>query len=351
MAATPGVPALAVAVQVAGDLLNPRMPAIGRLGPTPEDWIAVGDIHPVGTFHHDLHIREQWVSERNHVQPSQIDADCPAVWAWRCERGHVWVQTLSERLWTDTDTCPRCDLQAMPLAQRPGKEEDARRKLSLQEALRKVPVTPDFPTTQEIAAAVEAGDGKIHARLEWQCHARWRIKHEPYQRSLSEIVYSHHGCPMCWKREHFTPSADVSPGDAFYSFVEQGGSKAETRLRRALLPLLPIDGTVNAVRIKDDFFGKPMVHPDILCPALRVAIEFDGTAHDNHITKEGRARDCVKDELLAEVGWRVVRVCPPPVKPLHEHDIVIGKSEDPARVATRVAAAVRTVTPVVDRAR
>lgn len=346
MAAASGVPGLTLALQVAGDALNPRLPAVGRPGPIPADWVAVGEVSPPKTFTHPIHIQQQWMHDLNIVTPSQIAPTCPAVWAWRCDNGHVWVQSLAERALIPG--CPRCDHTALPRSDRhAGGRVHGNRRLSVQQAIGLVPDSPNFPSHVELHNAVTASEGKTNIRLEWSCRTHWKQPHPTYFRSVSEIIFYQRGCPVCWKREHYAPPSGVAPGDAFYSFVEQAGSTSETQLRRALMRLLPIDGTVNAVCISDDFFGKPMVHPDILCPTMKVAIEYDGTAADKHLTAEGRARDRTKDALLHDVGWRVVRVCPHPVKPIHAHDIVTGAHDSPADIAPRVAEAVRRISPVV----
>jgi very-short-patch-repair endonuclease len=80
---------------------------------------------------------------------------------------------------------------------------------------------------------------------------------------------------------------------------------------------------VNAIRINRTFYGKPEVWPDIIIPALRVAIEYDSpgrakTAHRG--LKEVSDRE--KDAALEEVGWAVIRVRADGLHPVGRHSIV-----------------------------
>lgn len=86
-------------------------------------------------------------------------------------------------------------------------------------------------------------------------------------------------------------------------------SLTEQRLRVLLAERIRLPHRVNAVKINRTFYGKPEVWPDILVPALRIAIEYDdpgrdGTAHRG--LKEASDRE--KDAALSEVGWEVIRV-------------------------------------------
>lgn len=332
---TISIPPITLAMLCAGDLLNPRLPIVGAPGPLPSDWIATNEVPPVGTHRHMSHIGRQWVLERNLVDPSQVDPQCPAVWAWRCEHGHVWVEQLNGRNFSRN--CPRC------ADQQPSRD---RAWVPPEKAITNVPVTPNFPTHTELRAALEAKEGKTNERIEWQCHAAWRHPHKPYIRSLNEILFHGSGCPECWKREHFMPPASITPGDAFYSYIDHPGSPQETKLKRALMRYLPVDGTVNAVRIADDFFGKPMVHPDVLCPSIKLAIEYDGQV-DNHLRASEREKDSVKDELMREAGWEVIRVCAPKVRPLNAHDVVVGAGDSIPAIAQRVSEVASRLRPVV----
>ena len=178
-ATTSGVPGLALALQVAGAALNPRLPAVGRPGPVPADWVAVGDVAPKGTYTHPFHVRQQWASDLNLVDSSQIAPVCPAVWGWRCDKGHVWVQSLAERALTAG--CPRCDYTALPRSERQaGGRVHGNRRLSVAEAIALVPEGPNFPTHAQLQKAVADHGGKSNVRLEWQCRTKWKQPHPTY---------------------------------------------------------------------------------------------------------------------------------------------------------------------------
>lgn len=332
---TTGMQPLTLAAMCAGDLLNPRLPVVGRLGPLPADWIATREVEPVETHHHSERIKKQWVVERNQVDPSQVPIGCQTVWAWRCEFGHVWVQQIKYRM-VGPD-CPRCADRSAAHEQRRDKPE---------EAIGRVPSTPDFPSQAELRAALKACDGKLSTKMTWECHSEFKHPHRPYTRSVSEVLFMHLGCPECWKRQHFMPPPEVHVGDAFYSFIDHPGSPQETKIKRALMRHLPVDGTVNAIRIEDDFFGKPMVHPDVLCPSIKLAVEYDG-AVENHLNPSSRAKDAVKDSLLRDAGWEVIRICGKGVKPLSDHDLEVQQGESIADIAKRVAQTASSLRPAL----
>lgn len=79
-------------------------------------------------------------------------------------------------------------------------------------------------------------------------------------------------------------------------------SSMETRLRLLLMRSgLPEPLLNPPVRV-----GERVLHPDILYPAWRVAIEYEG---DRHRTDARRWRDDIRRaECFADGGWRVVRV-------------------------------------------
>jgi very-short-patch-repair endonuclease len=79
------------------------------------------------------------------------------------------------------------------------------------------------------------------------------------------------------------------------------------------------------VRVRTPFFGHLEVWPDIIIPELAIAIELDtvGRNGDEHVGQRERA-DRRKDQLLADVGWRVVRVRCRPLRPLGPRDVVVA---------------------------
>ena len=86
-------------------------------------------------------------------------------------------------------------------------------------------------------------------------------------------------------------------------------SREERELRELLSKVVPVApaGEANAVVVEPTSWGARRVHPDILIPTYRIAVEYDspgqfGDAHgaDSH--------DAEKDAALRAVGWEVIRV-------------------------------------------
>ena len=69
-------------------------------------------------------------------------------------------------------------------------------------------------------------------------------------------------------------------------------SLTEQRLRALLEERIRVPRGVNTVRVNRMFYGKQEVWPDILVPALRIAIEYDdpGRSRRAHLRPEGGLR-------------------------------------------------------------
>lgn len=106
---------------------------------------------------------------------------------------------------------------------------------------------------------------------------------------------------------------DAQPGD----LVARGGGgsrvKLEEELTKALCELgLEADNTVGIVT-KRGSYCVPVVKPDVVLPALRIAVELDnsptsGYSLNRHDTASGIADDQLRDQVLADVGWRTLRI-------------------------------------------
>jgi very-short-patch-repair endonuclease len=149
-----------------------------------------------------------------------------------------------------------------------------------------------------------AGETRIGAVYEWICERG----HSRYTATVREVLTGP-GCPKCLANAT-APAAGFEGGVPFMKpGLRLGTSATEQRLRVLLGERIRLPHRVNAVRISRTFYGKPEVWPDIIIPALRVAIEYDdpgrdGTAHVG--LKEVSDRE--KDAALNEVGWEVIRV-------------------------------------------
>ncbi|MGP3536457.1 endonuclease domain-containing protein [Microbacterium sp. RD1] len=92
--------------------------------------------------------------------------------------------------------------------------------------------------------------------------------------------------------------------DAALPKVRAGvASRPETHLRLALIEAgLPEPVIAHPVAVE----GGLVLHPDLVYPAARLAIEYEG---DGHRTDQGQWRlDLRRREMLEAAGWRVVRV-------------------------------------------
>lgn len=145
---------------------------------------------------------------------------------------------------------------------------------------------------------------RIGAEYEWICDRG----HSRYLATVRAALTGS-GCPKC-RANAEAPAARFEGGVPFMKpGLRLGTSMTEQRLRMLLGERIRLPHRVNAVRISRTFYGKPEVWPDIIIPALKVAIEYDdpgrdGTSHRG--LKEASDRE--KDAALADVGWEVIRV-------------------------------------------
>ncbi|WP_206751520.1 zinc-ribbon domain-containing protein [Cryobacterium lactosi] len=166
--------------------------------------------------------------------------------------------------------------------------------------------------------AALARETRIGVEYEWICSRG----HSRYRASVRETLTGP-GCPKCQKNAR----APAARGEGGVPFMKPGlktrTSQAEQKLRMLLGERIRLPHRVNAIRINRTFYGKPEVWPDIIIPALRVAIEYDSpgrqkTSHRG--LKEVSDRE--KDAALEEVGWAVIRVRADGLEPLGPHSIV-----------------------------
>ncbi|MEC5184038.1 very-short-patch-repair endonuclease [Cryobacterium sp. MP_3.1] len=152
--------------------------------------------------------------------------------------------------------------------------------------------------------AALARETRIGASYEWICSRG----HSRYRASVRESLTGP-GCPKC-ARNAQAPAARHEGGVPFMKpGLKTRTSQAEQKLRMLLGERIRLPHRVNAIRINRTFYGKPEVWPDVIIPALKVAIEYDspGRAKTSHRgLKEVSDRE--KDAALEEVGWAVIRV-------------------------------------------
>jgi very-short-patch-repair endonuclease len=165
--------------------------------------------------------------------------------------------------------------------------------------------------------AALAQETRIGASYEWICTRG----HSRYEASVRETLTGP-GCPKCQKNAQ-APAARSEGGVPFMKpGLKTRTSQAEQKLRMLLGERIRLPHRVNAIRINRSFYGKPEVWPDIIIPALKVAIEYDSpgrarTAHRG--LKEVSDRE--KDASLEEVGWAVIRVRADGLEPVGRYSI------------------------------
>jgi hypothetical protein len=125
-------------------------------------------------------------------------------------------------------------------------------------------------------------------------------------------------------------AVDVPVGEAFFSATApKPASAAEADLRQRIATRFDFDLSVNAVRVREPFFHRLEVWPDIPIQELRVAIEYDtvgrhGLEHVGH----RETLDKRKDRLLRQSGWEVVRIRCGKLQPLGRFDVIASGVTD-----------------------
>ncbi|MBX9718604.1 MAG: endonuclease domain-containing protein [Microbacteriaceae bacterium] len=227
---------------------------------------------------------EQYRPERNHdLVLSQIPPAADVYLVWVCSVGHEFVATPAEQ------------------RARPGRTRSSRSWCPVCATPSLLPLAPRWPRRHNSGDAAAPRGTRMSAR-------RVAARHGP-------------PAPELWR------SAEVvRPGEAFRSErAPRATSAAEGRLRALIAERLDVDLSATAVRVRTPFFGRLEVWPDVIVPELAIAIELDtvGRNGDEHVGRRERA-DRRKDQVLAEVGWHVVRLRCRPLRPLGPDDLVVA---------------------------
>lgn len=227
---------------------------------------------------------EQYRPERNHdLLLSQIPPAADVYLVWVCSVGHEFVATPAEqrgrpgRTRLSRSWCPVCATPSL------------------------LPTAPRWPRLHNSGEAPTETGIRMPAR-------RVPPRHSP-------------PAPELWRS-----AEGVRPGESFCSSRSpRATSAAEGRLRALIAERLDVDLSATAVRVRTSFFGRLEVWPDVIVPEFAIAVELDtvGRNGDEHVGRRERA-DRRKDQLLAEVGWHVVRLRCRPLRPLRPDDIVVA---------------------------
>lgn len=227
---------------------------------------------------------EQYRPERNHeLVLSQIPPAADVYLVWVCAVGHEFVATPAEQ------------------RARPGRTRSSRSWCPVCATPSLLPSTPRWPRLHN------SGDATVETGM----------------RMPARRVVARHSPPAPELRRS---AAEVRPGEAFCSDrAPRATSAAEGRLRALIAERLELDLRPTAVRVRTPFFGRLEVWPDIVMPELAIAVELDtvGRNGDEHVGRRERA-DRRKDQLLAEVGWQVVRLRCRPLRALGPDDLVVA---------------------------
>ena len=143
-------------------------------------------------------------------------------------------------------------------------------------------------------------------------------------------------CIDCGHRTPWSPRSTDPPRCAWCKATEgvppgelvkrRGGGdpvKLEADLATAIAQLgVTVSGEDGIVTVPDTYVV-PVITPDLVLPELRVVIELDNTkptgwARNNHDTRDGIADDRRRDQLLRDLGWRVLRIRRPDQKTVGE---------------------------------
>lgn len=227
---------------------------------------------------------EQYRPDRNHdLVLSQIPPAADVYLVWVCSVGHEFVATPAEQ------------------RGRPGRSRSSRSWCPVCSTPSLLPPARPWPRLHNSgdAAAIEG--------------VRMPVRRVTHRHSSPS--------PELWRSAEGVP-----PGEAFRSErAPRATSAAEGRLRALIGERLGLDLSANAVRVRTPFFGRLEVWPDVILPELAIAVELDtvGRNGDEHVGRRERA-DRRKDQLLAEVGWHVVRLRCRPLRVLGPDDLVVA---------------------------
>lgn len=227
------------------------------------------------------------------------------VW-WRCLSGHSWRAPIIGRVKGSAKwECPFCS----------GFFQEAQTGRSIVDA---------YP---HLAGYVDAVRGVPLSSIAAGCNARIHLScGDSYHRGersgkLQWLVRTYSTpCAACFWIEQ---RSHIPPGELVLDAPLAVGSDQEDRLRRWLAERLELAPENAAVKLRERFYAFPWAIPDILVPAVRVAIEYDSPGYEAGWHAGERAEtDARKDALLRTVGWEVVRLRIEPLPPTSPFDVV-----------------------------
>lgn len=162
------------------------------------------------------------------------------------------------------------------------------------------------------------GEIQLGAEYDWVC----KRGHDRYRGTVLTALGGD-GCPKCRVNANSPTALRENGVPGMRSNLKLRTSQAEQQLRALLSEQIAIPNGVNRIRIARTFHGRTEVWPDIIIPALKVAIEYDSPGRDGAWHRGMReASDLEKDDALREVGWEVIRVRTGGLEPLGRYCVI-----------------------------
>ena len=265
--------------------------------------------------------------------PTDLGVSSSTVVWWRCatDRQHRWMSDVKARTaGVQRAQCPWCrGLAYLPDDHNPSLRQAHPELAAEWDAV--VPVV-GLPPADLITPSTNLS-------IQWRC-PRNEFHDSVLATPGGRAAGQHRGCRHCWANDQV---ADVAPGTAFARRAGGTRSRTEQRLFDQLARHLHLSKQQNAVRTARPFFKFVWACPDIVIADRRVAVEYDSPGRPGEGLHTGTRRDAdlLKDELLREVGWEVVRLRTGGLDAIGPHDVVApGLSQ---RAVTEVAAAIERV--------
>lgn len=149
-----------------------------------------------------------------------------------------------------------------------------------------------------------ANETRVGAEYSWVCPRG----HDRYQASVLAVL-SGPSCAKCIRNASGAAAAREAGVASMNAGLRTRTSLTEQRLRMLLAERITLPRGVNTIRLARMFYGRQEAWPDIVIPALRIAVEYDDPGRSRRAHRGlKQASDREKDEALAEVGWEVIRI-------------------------------------------
>jgi hypothetical protein len=267
--------------------------------------------------------------------PDDLGVSTATVVWWRCrlDSRHRWMADVKGRCTgTQRAQCPWCrGAASLPDEHNPSLR-DARSDLAA--GWDAVMATVGLPPSDLVTISANIA-------IPWQCPNNEH--HDPILATPGAMAVGEHtGCRHCWANRQVD---DIVPGTAIARQHRGSTSRTEQRFFDELARHLRLSKKLGSVRTARPFYKFLWVSPDIVIPDRGVAVEFDSPGRPGEGFHRGprEVADRLKNELLREVGWEVVRLRTGGLEALGPYDVVAtGLSQ---RAVAEVATMLDRATP------